>query len=85
MTDREFINWLAFNLAERRSDISDMCTNFLENGTEPKIEDIESRYIQATIPGTEIEIEYDTLRTIFEYHKPLQQWERIDDCTYRND
>lgn len=73
MTDNEFIRWLSINLAERRSDISDMCTDFLELGIEPKVEDIESRYIKARIPGSSIEVEYDTLTTLLSYHEPLQQ------------
>lgn len=85
MTDKQFINWLAVELAEKRSDISDLCQNFLKDGTLPHRDNIEHRYIQAKIPNVNIEIEYDTLTTELFYHTPLNQWEPCIDYKYLNE
>lgn len=42
------------------------------------------RYIKTTIPGTDIEIEFDTVDNTFEYHRPGEQWELIDPKKYQH-
>ena len=84
MTDREFIHKLSEVYTERRSDISDICKHYLKTG-ELKESLAENRWIQAKIPGTDIEVEYDTLTTEVSYHKPLEQWKACILHNYSND
>ncbi len=63
MTERDFIKWLMAKYADKRSDICELCDEYLKTGQQPVKTRIEHRIIQATIPGTEIEVEYDTLTT----------------------
>jgi hypothetical protein len=82
MTNEQFINWLANELSEKRSDISELCQKQLKGDNNFTSKDIEHRYIQARIPNTDIEIEYDTLTTELSYHKPLEQWEQCVNHNY---
>lgn len=79
MTEREFIDWIADLYAEKRSDITEICDEFLRTGKKPVKVKPECRFIRAMIPNTDIEIEYDTLSTKIMYHRPLSQWE---DCVH---
>ena len=75
MTDKEFIKLLAEKYAELRSDVSDACYDQLSEKFNPEEFTPEHRFIQARIPHTSIEIEYDTLTTELSFHTPLCQWE----------
>lgn len=83
--ERQFIEWLAREFAERRSDVNELCNSFLETGEIPENPSFEHRYIQATIPDTDFEIEYDTLTTEISYHTPLEQWSQCINHVYTND
>lgn len=39
-------------------------------------------YVRAKIPGTQIEVEYNSTTQKLEYHMPLQQWEECVDHVY---
>jgi hypothetical protein len=41
-----------------------------------------SRYVRTKIPGTNIEIEFDTIERTFDYHTPGEYWEKIDADKY---
>lgn len=79
MKERNFIKWLADQYAERRSDVTDLCEEYLRTGKKPVKAIPEHRYVRAMIPDTDIEIEYDTLSTKIMYHRPLSQWK---DCVH---
>jgi len=84
MTDREFIEWLLKQYIEKRSDVFNICMKFLETGEADKSM-IESRFIQAEIPDTGIEIEYDTLTTLIHYHNPGNFWDQCINHKYVKD
>lgn len=79
MTEREFIEWIAEQYAGKRTDVTEICDEFLRTGKKPVKVKPEYRFIQATIPNTDIEIEYDTLTTTIMYHRPQSNWK---DCTH---
>lgn len=80
----EFIQWLATAFAEKRTDVTEICEQYLKDGRVPDPKNIERRYIWARIPGTDIEIEYDTLTTEVSYHKSGEQWEQCIEHEYYN-
>lgn len=85
MTEREFINWIAEQYAGKRTDVTELCDEFLRTGKKPVKVKPECRFIQATIPNTDIEVEYDTLTTKLMYHRALSQWEDCAHYKYKED
>jgi hypothetical protein len=83
MSPEEFIKELAYQLAEKRSDISELCTIYLESG-ESDFRRIEHRFISARIPGTAIQVEYDTLTTEMEFSEAGALWEPCIDHKYHD-
>lgn len=79
MNDREFIEYLRDTFAEKRSDVSDMCTEYLEKGTIPNAKP-EHRFIYATVPNTNIQIEYDTLTTLISYRNKMDESREYTEC-----
>lgn len=79
MKEREFINWLADQYAGKRTDVTELCDEYLRTGKKPVEAMPECRFVRAMIPNTDIEIEYDTLSTKIMYHRPLSQWK---DCVH---
>jgi hypothetical protein len=75
MTPIEFIQKMRNEYIEKRSDVAELCEDFLLNGT-ADFSNIEHRYITASVPDCGgLEIQYDTLSTLIEYHKPGEQWD----------
>ena len=85
MKEREFINWLADQYAGRRSDVTDLCEEYLRTGKKPVKAIPEHRYVRAMIPESIYEVEYDTLTTEIMYHKPLCQWLPCEHHEYYDD
>lgn len=83
---RDFLKKLSYAYAEKRSDVSEIIDAYLKNN-ENKIYDYqEHRYVRALIPGSEgIEIEYDTLTTCVEFHRPKEQWQNCNYIVYYDD
>lgn len=85
-----FIRAMANAYAEKRSDVADLCTAFLEYGAPFNPYWVEHRYVQATTAvGTRIE--YDTLTTeiselLDEKNSPYDpDWRTCDDHDYKDD
>jgi hypothetical protein len=79
----EFILFLRDLYTEKRSDVVDIIDKYLTTGNAEDYS--EQRFIQATIPGTNIEVEYDTLTTLMSYHTPLEQWKDCENHKYLGD
>ena len=63
---KRFIRWLAEQMEERRSDVADVCNEFLDTGKIPEGFQFEHRFVKAKLPnGTAVE--YDTLTTEIAY------------------
>ena len=82
---RKEIQRLADELAEKRSDISDILERILD-GQKWSPKDIEHRFIQAEIPmtsGENIGLEYDTLTTEIRYiNRGTGKWETAQNHEY---
>lgn len=84
MTDREFIKKLAALYAERRSDVTAICDEFLKTGKFEK-SFAEHRFVTGTIPGTETKVEYDTLTTELSFRRPADKYfTTLSNITYTN-
>lgn len=83
--DRKFIELLAGLLAERRSDISEICDNYLKYEKYPTIKDIERRYINAEIEELGTYVQYDTLTTEISYNTLENVWKTCKNHEYTND
>ena len=81
MSDRDFIHLLSKIFEEKRSDVAEMCKAHLRGESIANIKD-ECRYIRGDIPGTNIQVEYDTLSNMLEYHKIGEQWEFCSNIKY---
>lgn len=76
----EFIAKLAKDYVELRSDVSDICTDYLE-GLDVSSYRPEHRHVECKVNGTLVM--YDTLRTIIEYQDPeTGEWEDAEDHNY---
>jgi len=76
---RYFIRRMADAYAERRTDVSDACTTFLETG---RIEiEPEARFVHAKIANVAC-LEYDTLTAEISYEDANGAWHICDDHTY---
>ncbi len=84
--DKLFIQWLAKRFSEKRSDVTDICVSFLETGVIPSETWVEQRFIQAHIPETDIDVEYDTLTTEISYRKTqsMELWEQCINHEYKD-
>jgi len=77
-----FIEKMQDAYAEKRSDVADNCENFLK-GSDALFYS-ESRYTYAMIPGTEIEVEYDSLTTLIMF-SPVREWKECIRHEYKDD
>ena len=78
MTEREFIEYMGKAFAERRSDVAEMCEEFLQKGTVSR--EPEQRFIYGSIPNTSIQIEYDTLTTLLSYRNKMDEEKEYREC-----
>ncbi len=83
-----FIEKMQDAYAEKRSDVSDNCQNFLEGNDD--LFYTEHRYITAKVPGTERIVQYDTLTTRLEaahYDDAIENngWKDCEDHEYTGD
>lgn len=84
MTDRQFIKKLSEHFAERRSDVSAICDEFLKTGKFEK-SFTEHRFVTGTIPGTDTMVEYDTLTTVLSFRRPADKYfTTLSNITYTN-
>ena len=85
MTPIDFIQKLANLYAERRSDVADICMEFLKSG-EFHPDWAEHRHINAKIKDYNIKLYYDTLTTIIDYSiDDGKTWNPAENHEYFND
>ena len=91
MKKKRFLQLLASELLENRSDISELISTFLEDQdsfTEESFEAIESRFIYAEIPPEDrsgaLKIEYDTLTTELAYLTTDGTWKHCINHVYQH-
>ncbi len=78
MTEREFIEYMGKVFANKRSDVAEMCEQFLKVGAVSR--EPEHRFIYASIPNTNIQIEYDTLTTLLSYRNKTDEDVEYKEC-----
>lgn len=84
MNERQFIEKLSEHFAERRSDVSAICDEFLKTG---KFEEsfTEHRFVTGTIPDLDIKVEYDTLTTELSFRRKADKYfTTMSGITYTN-
>jgi len=78
MTERQFIEYMGKVFADKRSDVAEMCEQFLKVGAVSR--EPEHRFIYASIPNTNIQIEYDTLTTLLSYRNIMDEEKEYREC-----
>ena len=81
----EFAQKMAELYEENRSDVAEMCRAFVDEGVMPDGDAVEARFIIGKIPGTPLEVEYDTLTTLMSYRYRLNDetpFEEIEEIQY---
>ena len=85
MKPRKFIQVLADLYAERRSDVHEICLEYLETG-EFNPDWAEHRHINAKIKDYNIKLYYDTLTTTIDYSiDDGKTWNPAENHEYFND
>ena len=70
--------------SEKRSDVSDIATDVLNNEPLDGLEEkVEHRYVKYTHNG--VNYVYDTLTTLVEYQKPDGSWKIVSDIQYSDE
>lgn len=84
MNERQFIEKLSALYAERRSDVSAICDEFLKTGKFEKTF-AEHRFVTGTIPDLDIKVEYDTLTTELSFRRKADKYfTTMSGITYTN-
>lgn len=86
-TNEEFyvseIRKLADHLCEKRSDISDILIDLIDKHQPVRIEDVEHRFITASVPENTVMVEFDTLTTHMAYKlKDAEVWLNCENVDY---
>jgi len=85
MTPEEFIQYMADMFAENRTDVEEMCVDFLAGNFDKNLYfKSESRFISASIPETNIDVEYDTLTTEISFSHNGTNWKQCINHEYRD-
>lgn len=83
--DRFFIEKLIELFREKRTDITQICNDYLSSGKLPTEKDIDCRFVQARIPKNTTLIEYDTLTKTLSEHNYDSHWIDCEEHVYTND
>lgn len=82
----QFISTLCDLYQENRSDVAEICVNFLEDGAIPTTKDVGARFVSGYIPVgptiDRIKVLYDTLAGTLEYSVDNNMWETLEDVHY---
>lgn len=84
-SELEFAQKMAELYEENRSDVAEMCRAFVDEGVMPDGDAVEARFVMGKIPGTPIEVEYDTLTTLMSYRYRVNDetpFEEVDEIQY---
>jgi len=82
----QFISTLCNLYQENRSDVADICVNFLEDGVIPTPTDVGARFIEGYLPygqtEDKIKVLYDTFAGTLEYSEDNDAWNALEDVQY---
>ncbi len=82
----QFISTLCNLYQENRSDVADICVNFLEDGVIPTPTDVGARFVSGYLPygptGDRIKVLYDTFAGTLEYSEDNNAWNALEDVQY---